>query len=88
MNIDIIQSYKYFGTLNAKIIIKLTSNCITTDFYNIFSRFVYNNVSCHLFQRQSLNQYGITPGIRIQDALLCAESQSNTIKNLSCRYVC
>ena len=42
-------------------------------FYKIFSKFVYNRISTHLFQRQSLDQHGFTPDIRIEDALLCAE---------------
>ena len=42
-------------------------------FYKIFSKLVYNCISNHLFQRQSLDQHGFTPDIRIEDALLCAE---------------
>ena len=42
-------------------------------FYNIFAKLVYNPISYHLFQRQSVDQYGFTPDIRIEDALFCAE---------------
>ena len=34
---------------------------------------MYNLISSHLFQRQSLDQHGFIPDIRIEDALFCAE---------------
>ena len=42
-------------------------------FYKIFAKLVYNRISYHLFQRQSVDQYGFAPDIRIEDALLCTE---------------
>ena len=42
-------------------------------FYEIFSRLIYNRISFHLFSYQFFDQLGFTPGIRIEDALLCAE---------------
>ena len=42
-------------------------------FYNVFSKFVYHRISSHLFRRQCFDQYGCTPGKRIEDTLLCAE---------------
>ena len=42
-------------------------------FNNVFSKFVYRRISSHLFQRQSSDQHGFTPGKRIKDVLLCAE---------------
>ena len=42
-------------------------------FYKVFSKLVYNRISIQLFQYQSWDQHGFTPGIRIEDALLCAE---------------
>ena len=34
---------------------------------------MYNNISSHVFQRQSFDQHGFTSDIRIEDALLCTE---------------
>ena len=42
-------------------------------FYNVFSRLIYNRIYFHLFSYQSFDQVEFTPGIRIEDALLCAE---------------
>ena len=42
-------------------------------FYKIFSKSFYNRISSHLFQIQSFDQYEFTPGIRIEDVILCAE---------------
>ena len=42
-------------------------------FYKIYSKLVYNRISPYLFKHQSWDQHGFTLGIRIEDALLCAE---------------
>ena len=42
-------------------------------FHKIFSKLIYNCISSYLFSQQSFDQHGFTPGIRIEDALLCAE---------------
>ena len=42
-------------------------------FYKNLSKLIYNRISSYLLSRQSLDQHGFTPGIRIEDALLCAE---------------
>ena len=42
-------------------------------FYKIFSKLIYYRISSYLFSQQSFDQHGFTPGIRIEDALLCAE---------------
>ena len=43
-------------------------------FCEIFARLVYNRNSPRLFQYQSRDQHAFTPSIRIEDALLCAET--------------
>ena len=42
-------------------------------FYKIYAKLIYNGISPQLFQHQSWDQHGFTPGIRIEDALVCAE---------------
>ena len=42
-------------------------------FYKIFSKLIYYRISSYLFSQQSFDQYIFTPGIRIEDTLLCAE---------------
>ena len=42
-------------------------------FYKIYAKLIYNRISPQLFQHQSWDQHGFTPGIRIEDALVCAE---------------
>ena len=42
--------------------------------YKAFARMLYNRLSPKLFRSQSWDQHAFTPGIRIEDALLCAEA--------------
>ena len=42
--------------------------------YKLFSRLIYNRISPGLFAAQSFDQHAFTPGLRIEDALFCAES--------------
>ena len=46
---------------------------ILSIFYKIFYKLIYNRISSHRFQVQSFDQHGFTPGIRIEDAILCTE---------------
>lgn len=46
---------------------------ILPSMYKVFPRLVYNRISPTLFASQSEDQHAFTPGIRIEDALLCAE---------------
>ena len=43
-------------------------------FYKIFARLLYNRISPILFSYQSRDQHAFTPNLRIEDALLCAET--------------
>ena len=42
-------------------------------FYKLFARMIYNRISPTLLAHQSEDQHAFTPGVRIEDALLCAE---------------
>ena len=42
-------------------------------FYKIFSKFIYNRISKHIFDCQCWDQHDFILDIRIEDALLCAE---------------
>lgn len=44
--------------------------------YKLFARMLYIRISPTLFESQSCDQHAFTPSIRIEDALLCAESAS------------
>ena len=69
--VTILQMLPKDGDLN-----KLTNwrpIAILPIFYKIYSKLVYNRISPYLFKYQSWDQHGFTPGIRIEDALLCAE---------------
>ena len=41
-------------------------------FYKIFAKLIYNRIASRLFQVQSFDQHGFTPGIHIEDVILCA----------------
>ena len=41
--------------------------------YKLLSRLIYNRISPGIFGYQSFDQYGFTPNIRLEDALLTAE---------------
>ena len=41
--------------------------------YKVFARLLYHRLSPTLFHHQSHDRHAFTPGIRIEDALLCAE---------------
>ena len=42
--------------------------------YKVFARMVYDRISARLFEYQSRDQHAFTPSVRIEDALLCAET--------------
>ena len=41
--------------------------------YKLFARMVYHRISPTLLAHQSQDQFGFTPGVRIEDALMVAE---------------
>ena len=40
---------------------------------NIFVKLVYNWISPHLFGQQSIDKFGLTPGVRVEDAFVAME---------------
>ena len=51
--------------------------------YKVFSKLIYGRIAPTLFLTQSRGQYGFTPDIRIEDALLCAEIVINNSQELN-----